>query len=335
MLGSGGDVYWSRPEKNALLSSDRPNVPGESAMFRSTRRDFLRSTSATLIYGAACLRSGRAVASPFGLPIGLQLYSVRDSLPKDYEGTLKQVAAAGYQEVEAAGFFNHTPPQVKQAMDAAGLRCVSSHHNYTDLNRDLDKIIAFSKELGIDYIICSFPGIKNPSRLKDNSFATQVQSFTLEDYRWNAEEFNRFGEKIKAAGMKFGYHNHTMEFRAQDGTVPFDELIRLTDPALVTIEMDCGWVMVGGGDPIDYLKRYPRRISMLHIKDFKHTAEPASVVSPPPSAELGRGTLDFHLIFAAARKANIKHYFVEQEKYDMPVFEALKIDADYMKNLRA
>jgi sugar phosphate isomerase/epimerase len=298
-----------------------------------TRRSFLQSTSATLVYGVATLRSGRAFASPFGLPIGLQLYSVRQDLAKDYAGTLKQLGAIGYQEVEAAGFFDQTALQVRQAMDAAGLRCVSAHYSYNDLNHDLDKTIAFNKELGVSYIICSFPGIKNRARLKDNSFATQVQSFTLDDYRWNAEEFNRFGAAIKTAGMKFGYHNHTMEFRAQDGVIPFDELLRLTDPSLVTIEMDCGWVMVGGANPIDFLKRYPTRISMLHVKDFKPTAQPTTVVDPPPAAELGRGTLDYRPIFEAAKKANIKHCFVEQEGYDMPVYEALKIDADYMKNL--
>lgn len=300
-----------------------------------TRRSFLQTASATVVSGAALLRSSRLLASPFGLPIGLQLYSVRELLAKDYEGTLKQVAAAGYQEVEAAGFFNHTPQQVKQAMREAGLRCGSAHYSYTDLNRDLDSTIAFNKELEGRYIICSFPGFKNPDRVKGKSFADQVQSFTVEDYRWNAEQFNRIGAKVKAAGMQFGYHNHTMEFHAQDGVVPYDELMRLTNPALVTFEMDCGWVVVGGGNPVELLKRYPTRISMLHVKDFKRTSKPASVAAPPPPAELGQGIIDYGPIFAAARKNNIKHYFVEQEGYDMPVFEALKIDADYMKSLNA
>ena len=303
-------------------------------MHKKTRRDFIQSASATMLFGTSFLRAN-AATSPFGLPIGLQLYSVREDLAKDYEGTLKKVAAAGYQEVEAAGFFNHTPQQVRQAMDAAGLRCVSAHYSHNDLAIDIEKTIAFNKALGVSYIVCSFPGIKDPSRLKDKSFAGQVQSFNLDDYRWNAEQFNRWGEQVKSAGMKFGYHNHTMEFRAQDGVVPFDELIRLTDPSLVTFEMDCGWVMVGGGNPVEYLKRYPTRISMLHIKDFKATSKPASVVDPPPPAELGRGTLDFHPIFKAAQKANIKHYFVEQEGYDMPVFDALTIDAAFMKSLGA
>jgi sugar phosphate isomerase/epimerase len=304
-------------------------------MFTFTRRSFLGSASATVVSGAALLSSRRLFASPFGLRVGLQLFSVRELLAKDYEGTLQQVAAAGYQEVEAAGFFNHSPQQVKQAMRKAGLRCVSAHYSYNDLNRDVDATIAFNKELGVDYIICSFPGFKDPARLTDKSFANQVQSFTIEDYHWNAEQFNRIGGKVKAAGMKFGYHNHTMEFEPKDGVVPFAELMRLTDPTLVTFEMDCGWVVVGGGDPVELLKRYPARISMLHVKDFKPATEPASVVKPPPAAELGQGTVDFHPIFAAAKKANIKHYFVEQEGYDMPVFEALKIDADYMKKFKA
>ena len=296
-----------------------------------TRRKFVQSSAAAALCGSAFFNTKQAGASPFGLPIGLQLYSVRKLLPKDFTGTLRQVAALGFSEVEAAGYFNHTVQEVKQALGDAGLRCPSAHYSYTDLNLDFDKIVDFNQQLGVKYIICSFPGIKDPSRLKDPSFATQVQSFRLDDWRWNADQFNKMGAKIKTAGMQFGYHNHTMEFRPQDGVVPFDELLRLTDPALVTIELDCGWVMVGGGSAIDYLRRYPTRISMLHVKDFKKTDKPASVIAPPPAAELGHGTADYHPIFRAAQQANIKHYFVEQEDFDGPPMEALKIDADYMK----
>ena len=185
----------------------------------------------------------------------------------------------------------------------------------------------------MDYLICSFPGIKDPSRLKDLSHHAIVNSFTMDDYRWNADQFNKFGEKVKAAGMKFGYHNHTMEFAKQDGVSPLDEMIRLTEPSLVTFEMDCGWVVVGGANPIDYLHRYPTRISMLHVKDFKHTDKPESIAEPPPSAELGQGRLDYRPVFEAAKKANIKHYFVEQESFDIPPLEALKIDEEYMRKL--
>lgn len=305
-------------------------------MAQQTRRSFLQTAATATLGTAALLRGSRALASPLGLPLGLQLYSVREQLPKDYLGTLKQVASLGFKEVEAAGFFGHSPQEVRSAMGEAGLHCVSAHYSYDSLNPKLAEIIDFQKELGAHYIICSFPGFKDPNSAKSKSFADRVTSFTLNDYRWNAEQFNRIGAEVKKAGLQFGYHNHTMEFHPQQGgVIPFDEMIRLTDPALVTFEMDAGWVTVGGGDPAAYLRRYPTRISMMHIKDFKHTATPASVSVPPPSAELGQGAVNFHALFAAANKANIKHLFVEQEEYDMPWMEALRVDADYMKNFKA
>jgi sugar phosphate isomerase/epimerase len=300
----------------------------EGLMSIQTRRTFLGASA--LAVGTACLRSNRLLAAPLGLPIGLQLYSVRELLPKDFAGTLRQIGALGYREVEAAGFYGHTVAEVKEAMSAADLRCVSAHYSYRDLSRDFDKTLEFAHGLGLEYLICSFPGHKNPP--KDSSAAGQ-REFTLEDWRWNADQFNQMGAKIKQAGMRMGYHNHTMEFAAQDGVVPFDELVRLTDPSLVTIEMDCGWLTVGGANPAEYLRRYPTRISMLHVKDFKKTDKPVTPTSPPPAAELGRGTADYHAVFAAASSANIKHYFVEQEEFDGPPMEALKIDADYMRDL--
>lgn len=302
-------------------------------MSKVTRRTFVQRSSAALLCGSAFVKCSKLLASPFNLPLGLQLYSVREMMAKDYPGTLKQLAALGYQEVEAAGYFNHSPAEVKQAMSAAGLRCVSAHYPHFEMAKSLDDIIAFNKQVGVNYIICSFPGIKDPSRLKEKGYRAMVQAFTLEDYRWNADQFNTFGKKVKAAGMQFGYHNHTMEFGAQDGVVPFDELVRLTDPSLVTFELDCGWVMVGGGDPVAYLKKYPSRISMLHVKDFKPTDKPASVLEPPPAAELGKGTVDYKPVFEAAKRGEIKHYFVEQEAFDGPPLDALRVDAKYMRDL--
>ena len=300
-----------------------------------TRRKFLQSASASVACTAALFDSAGLYASPFGLPIALQLYSVRQMLALDFAGTLKLIAGIGYREVESAGYFNHSAREVGSALQAAGLQMPSAHFPHDELSRDFDQILEFNKAIGVRYIICSFPGLKDPGRIKDPSFEKIVQSFTMEDWRWNAEEFNKMGEKVRGAGMAFGYHNHTMEFGRQGGIVPFEELLRLTDRSLVTIELDCGWVVVGGGDPVYYLERYADRISMLHVKDFKKTDKPVSVVSPPPAEELGRGTIDYRRIFAAAKKARIKHCFVEQEDYDIPVMEALKIDADYMKNFKA
>ncbi len=302
-------------------------------LLQPTRRSFLRCASAAAAGTVLASQAPLARALPLGLPLGLQLYTVRDTLATNYEGTLKQVGALGYREVEAAGFFGRSPAQVKAALRSAGLRMPSAHYSASDLRKGFNEILNFGQALGLHYIICGFPAIKDPSRLKNGSFRDQVESFTLEDYRWNAEQFNQWGQKVKAAGMQFGYHNHTMEFRPIDGVVPFDEMMRLTDPALVTFEMDCGWVAVGGGDPVALLRTYPKRISMLHIKDFKATAQPATVVDPPPAAELGHGTVHFRPIFEAAKGASIRHMFVEQEGFDMPVDQALRIDAQYMQSI--
>jgi len=277
-------------------------------------------------------RTPRLVASPLGLPLGLQLYSVRELLPKDYEGTLRQLGALGYREVEAAGFFGHTPSEVKQAMDRAGLSCVSAHYPLKDLLPKVDETIQFGKELGLGYIVCAAPWFKDPSRVKDPGSRAARDAMTLDDWRWNAEQFNRIGERVNAAGIKFGYHNHTAEFRSENGVVFYDELMRMTDPAKVTMELDCGWAVVAGKNPADYLTRYPTRFSMLHVKEFNLKGWTVGS-EPPPSTEMGRGTIDYRPIFEAAKKCHIVHAFVEQEEFDMPPMEALKIDADYMRAL--
>lgn len=295
-----------------------------------SRRDFLKTGTAALLYGSTLLRTSTLEAEDstkyLNLPLGIQLYSVRRQLPTDYEGTLKQIAALGYREVEAAGFYNHSASQVKQAMQQAGLHCVSAHYSYNDLNGHVDEIVEFMKVIGSRYIICSYPG----------HHGGQGPTFTLDEWRWNAGEFNKFGKKISAAGLKFGYHNHTMEFQKVGGMVPYDELMRLTDPEYVTMEMDLGWVTVGGGNPIELLHRYAARISMLHVKDFKPFKVPQSIENPPTATALGQGSIDYRPIFvAAAQTGHIKHCFVEQEEYNMPVMQELKIDAEYMRKLHA
>ena len=297
-----------------------------------SRRTFLNTAFASAACAALWNSAPWLMADPLGLPLGLQLYSVRDILPKDYEGTLKQLSAIGYREVEAAGFFDHTPAQVKLAMDQAGLRCVSAHYSLVQLQPHTDEVIQFGKDLGVNYIVCSSPGLKDASGVKAPSRAER-ESMTLADWRWNADQFNHIGERVHAAGMKFAYHNHTPEFRSENGVMFYDELLRSTDPSKVAMELDCGWAIVAGQNPVNLLTRYPTRISMLHVKDFKITAT-TNPSNAPPSTELGRGTIDYRPIFEAAEKAHIEHAFVEQEEFDMPAMDALKVDADYMHALK-
>jgi len=305
-------------------------------MTTTSRRNFLKLAGAASVAAIAFRDALPLVAYPLGLPLGLQLYSLRELLPKDFDGTLKGIAAAGYTEVEAAGFYAMSAPEFKQSMTTAGLSCVSAHYPLAMLQPQLESIITYANQLGLQHVVCSSPSLKNPSRIRLSSkdpgyHDAWVQAFTLEDWKWNAEQYNEIGSKVKAYGMRFGYHNHTTEFRKLRNVVPYDELIRLTDPELVTFEMDCGWVAVAGYSPAEYLTKYPTRISMLHVKDFdlKKGAEHVQ------STELGRGTIDYRPIFEAAKKGgHITHYFVEQEEFDMPPLEAIKLDADYVRNVK-
>ncbi|HEY2858535.1 MAG TPA: sugar phosphate isomerase/epimerase, partial [Terracidiphilus sp.] len=207
------------------------------------------------------------------------------------------------------------------------------HYVYDDLHKQFDQIVAFNQAVGVGTLICSMPGFKDPSRLDAIPARERTNAYTLDDWRWNADQFNQLGEKLHAAGMKFGYHNHTMEFKEVDGALPYTELLRLTDPTKVIMEMDCGWVVAGGGDPVEYLTKYPTRFSMLHVKDFKRP-DPASGRRGGRATELGQGYIDYRPIFAAAAKAgHITHCFVEQEGFDMPPMDSLKMDAEYVRSL--
>ncbi len=295
------------------------------------RRDFLTQT------GFAACGAAVAHANPFGLPLGLQLYSVREQLAEDYPGTLKTVASLGYREVEAAGFFDKPPAEVKSALQAAGLKCVSAHYSASQMGEHLLEILDFHKQLGtVEYIVCSFPGFPPGNKAASLPHHSQLDAFTLDVWKWNAGQFNAWARVVKDQGFKFAYHNHTMEFRPQNGTVPFDQLARETDPALVAFELDCGWVQVGGGSPEHYLHAYANRSKMQHVKDFAQAPGHSTIADPPPAAELGRGTSKYREILAAAKPGAIEHIFVEQESYpDLPWQEALGVDARYMKALKA
>jgi sugar phosphate isomerase/epimerase len=242
---------------------------------------------------------------------------VRELLPKDFDGTLHKLAALGYTEVEAAGYYKRTAAEFRHAMDQAGLRCTSAHHPMSELSPHLDELIEYGRNLGLSYIVCPSPTHKDP---------TAHGPLTLDDWRWVAGELNRIGEKVKAAGMTFGYHNHGPEFGTEKGVVFYDELLRLTDPKLVVFEMDCGWVFAAGRNPIDYLSKTPERFPLLHVKDMARNAkgEFASTV-------LGRGAMDYAPILRAA--TGLKHYYIEQEEFTIDTTEALRLDADYMRKL--
>jgi sugar phosphate isomerase/epimerase len=281
----------------------------------TSRRTFLKTSGA--LAAAACVGAGRVAAVPLRRPIGLQLYSVRNLLPKDFDGTLRQLSAVGYREVEAAGYYDKTAVEFRHSMDQAGLRCVSTHHPLGVLRPQLDQLIEYGHALGLDYMICASSVRRDP---------TLKGPLTLDDWRWVASEFNRIGEKIKAAGMTFGVHNHIPEFGTEGGVVFYDELLRLTDPKLVVFEMDCGWVTAAGRNPVDYLSKTPERFPLLHVKDMARDAD-----GKFHSVVMGHGVVDYKPILRAA--TGLKHYFIEQEEFIGDPMEELRQDAEYMRKL--
>ncbi|HEY1580079.1 MAG TPA: TIM barrel protein [Terracidiphilus sp.] len=281
-----------------------------------SRRAFLKTSgalAATSLIGADLLS-----AAPLKLPVGLQLYSVRNQLPKDFQGTLNQLAAVGYKEVEAAGYFDKTAADFGNALQKAGLKCISTHHALTQLKSQLDQLIEYGQALGLDYIICSWAGVhRDPNRTGE---------LNLDDWRYVADQFNAIGRKVKSAGMTFGYHNHTIEFGKENGIIFFDELLKRTDPKLVEFEMDCGWVVVGGHNPIEYLSKFPERFPLLHVKDMVKQSD-----GKWRNVVMGKGSIDYKPIFRAA--TGLKHYFIEQEEFERDPMTELREDADFMKTL--
>lgn len=285
-------------------------------MSHTSRRTFLKASGAATL--AASLDARLLQAASIDKPLGTQLYSVRDLLPKDFDGTLRKLAAIGYKEVEAAGYYNKTAAQWKQSMDAAGLKCISTHHTLADLKSKLNELIDYAHGIGLEYMICSWAGLHRDPK--------KTGELNLDDWRWVADQFNEIGPKVKAAGLTFGYHNHTIEFATEDGVVFYDELLKRTDPHSVVFEMDCGWVVGGGHNPVEYLSKSPERFPLFHIKDLVKEAD-----GKYKNVIMGKGTIDPRPTFRAA--TGMKHYFIEQEEYTFDPIEDLRQDAEFMRKL--
>ena len=276
-------------------------------------------------------------ANALGKPIGLELYTVNAELDKDYDGTLKQVAAIGYTEIEAGVSPKRTAADAKKSFDAAGLKCHSLHMGFGGI----EEAIPYAQAVGAKYVISSVtfptpPAAGPDGKIDMKALFAQLSSFNLDDYKKMAARCNEMGKKAKAAGLQFGYHNHNFEFKPQaGGAIGYDILLKETDPSLVVFELDCGWMSAAGHSPAEYITKYPKRYRLLHIKDFHPTPSPSTSLAEadrPKPAELGRGHVDYKPIFAAAKKADIDFYYVEQEPpfEKTPALEAIKIDYDYL-----
>lgn len=282
------------------------------------RRDFLKLSTAAVsglaLTGISSQLAGCHAASKLSgtdNTFGLQLYSLRDDLPKDPKGVLKQVADFGYKQVEGfegskGMFWGMTNTEFKSYMDELGMQMVSSHCNWREnLERKADEASA----IGMKYLMCPYLG---PQK-------------SLDAFKKAADDFNKAGQICKQRGIRFAYHNHDYSFKKQDGQFPQDVMMQNTDQSLVDYEMDMYWVVAAGQDPIEWFKKYPNRFALGHVKEQKGKE----------TGTLGTGTINYPVILKGAEKAGMKYFIVEQEQYDGTTpLKAAKDDADYMKKLK-
>ncbi|HEY3221890.1 MAG TPA: sugar phosphate isomerase/epimerase [Gemmatimonadales bacterium] len=242
--------------------------------------------------------------------VGLQLYTVRDQMEADFEGTLAHVAEIGYKEVEFARYFDHSPADVKAILDRHGLSAPSTHIGLGEID-EWKKALDTAKAIGHDYIVV--PWIPAEKRK------------TLDDWKKVADVFNRAAQMAKDAGLQFAYHNHDFEFPKVEGQVPYDVLLQNTDPKLVQLEIDLYWITKGGQDPLSYFARWPGRVPLVHVKDSAGAPEHKMV-------DVGQGKIDWKRIFAKRDQAGIKHFFVEHDQPPQP-FQDIAASYKYLSQL--
>ena len=295
-------------------------------MIDSDRRTFLRSCAA--IAAAPALRALDASVSAagpapsvFGKPVGLQLYSLRQHLPKDVPGTLAKIRAMGFEEVEGGDTYGMSVEAFKAAVTAAGLKQVSEHHGYEQWRDDAAGTLKIARTMGATYAGCAWIPHK--------------ETFTREDCLRAAADFNKWGKAAKDAGIRFFYHVHGYEFAPSPEGTLLDLLFKETDPALVAVEADVFWVKRGGGDPVALFERYPGRIPLSHLKDMQKGlgTSPDGKAPDDTCVPLGQGQIDWKAVIAAATKAGIERHFIEDEHPNAltQIPESLK----YLATLRA
>ena len=289
------------------------------------RRGFIRTGTATLAASALLHPSSAFAAATNNQSatkakkrVGIQLYSLRDDMAKDPEGTLKKVAEIGYSTIETYGyrnglFFGKKPKDFSAFVDGLGMKMTSSHTGFNVYKNDsaqawdeVKRNMADTKEAGSKWIVqAGYPGAE-----------------TMDEVKKLADTFNRIGELAKSYDLKFAYHNHREEYRAVEDQIPYQKLIELTEKTLVSFQMDIGHVANEMADYLAYLKLYPGHFGCLHIRDTN--------VYTKVATELGRGNVAIEEVFALFAHAGVEDYYVEQEEYNYTPLESLKMCYDYL-----
>ena len=275
-----------------------------------SRRSFLKETA---FAGAGALFLPGFIRKPERAPklkkVGVQLYSVRKEMMSDAIGTLKKLGQIGYQEIESAqsekgNYYGLEPKEIKKLLKDHGMTLRSGH---THIDKNWQKSIDEAAEAGQEYIICSV--LPSPGQ-------------TVGNYQKSADMFNQAGEQCKKSGIMFGYHNHESEYDTVEGKVLYDVLLDNTQPGLVHMEMDLGWVIAAGKDPLAYFSKYPGRFPLWHLKDMS--------LAEKKSVEFGKGTVDLIGLMKQAKQAGMKYYFIEQEEYAVTAFDSLEYDYNWL-----
>lgn len=311
----------------------------------STRRKFIKNAgilgTAPFIMGGLlnCKNetqvSQAAIKAGFTLEnFGIQLWTVRDAMAEDVRGTFEKLSKFGYTQIESfqgdKGItWGMKPKEYKDYLQSHGLTCISSHCDSTystDISKrdEFKKLVEDAASIGIKYLINPYMG-----SLK-----------TIDEFKAAATAYNELGEITKASGIRYGYHNHHYSFTKMEDVFPQDIMMEGTDADLVDFEMDYYWVVTAGQDPIAWLKKYPNRFKLCHIKDrytqdkideIAKTEEPNGSFGLSASCVLGEGQINFNELLLAAREQGMQEWIVEQERYDaMTSMEAAQKDATYM-----
>jgi len=289
----------------------------EPRMKSTSRRTFIKRTGAQAaaagLFGASALTLS---ANPLGLPIGCQTWPVKEMIAKDFPGTLKQLADAGFQSIELCspvgykefgfgGLAKFKGAELKKIIAGAGLTCVSSHFGIEELRANQDDRIAWAKDLGLtQMIVPTLDGPKNP---------------TLDDVKRAADEYNKMGERAARAGIQQGLHNEEFELTILNGERTYDILLRLLDPKLVKFQYQISTIS-RGYDAAEYFTKYPGRFFSMHVQGW--SAPQKKIVA------VGQDSLDWKKIFTTAKTAGVESYFVEMN------LDLMKTSVPYLRNLQ-
>lgn len=281
------------------------------------RREFIQSSAAAAV-GMMAVPTIVNAALKGKSEIGLQLYTLRDSIFKDPKGVLKQVSDFGYKKLETFAYrdgkiFGMEFADFGKYIKDLGMRATSGHYGLDQIRSDSwEKSVADAKSIGQEYMV--MPYLVDKDRT------------SIDDYKKVCESLNKAGEVAKKNGIRFQYHNHAFEFEKLNDQIPYDVMLAELDPKLVSMELDLFWITNAGYDPIAYFNKYPGRFEQWHVKDMDKNDKNKNV-------SIGSGSMDWKKLFASAKKSGMKHFYVEHDSFSGAPIDNVSEGIKYLKTI--